>query len=651
MSKKKASNSLIQDGENLFKLGKVEEAINCFTKELSTNPNNWQALNFKGCCLLKLKKLDEARLCFEQSLEVNDSKAESWGFLGTYYLSTQDTEKASKCFKKVEQLDGTELSHSQIAYYYYSVEEFDKSALYIDKTLSINDRNESALNTKGLLCINHEKYKEAISIFRDLIQINNSNSTYYCNLGYAYLLEDNISKAEKILNKSLSLDRSNAYAYNNLAILCCKQSDFTAAWEYAELATSNNAELPKFWENKAEILIALLKSGDKSKGSFEDVGYFLSQANLSTIDAIIALNSSDIALSKDEKEHIVRGMISVDLFYAETTRDCKVEKENYLAIYQLSLEIVALLGASEPVEFEFAHYTTQETANALIFNNSPFRLHSVTTANDPKEGYPLLNFLGFTGSFSPNIYQAFVGSFTFNPDSLNQFRLYGKNNNVEGTGVSLILSFSYFGENADINNALVRRPKPMLSVMKQPLFRCIYIDPISRRVISLGHKEACTFYREDLNKDKKAMDEEVDKYLTFIHEQKINVEEALNQLNTKVHYTYDKIDDDTEKRSEAIKIIPLLLIHLRYLVKHYDFKEEQECRIIQVEPLMNNSSIVVTGDNSRMYTNYLPLHNDDKSYLNRVYWGPKTSNYELFKDRLAHLGMNIFCIKNEHPFT
>src|SRR5690606_5545997 len=112
-------------------------------------------------------------------------------------------------------------------------------------------------------------------------------------------------------------------------------------------------------------------------------------------------------------------------------------------------------NASEDEEFYFSHYTTEETSNTLIFNNSSFRLNSVTTANDPKEGYPLLNFLGFTGLYSPNIYQAFIGSFTFSSDSLNQFRLYGKKENIEGSGIGLELSYKYFAENIAINNSLI----------------------------------------------------------------------------------------------------------------------------------------------------------------------------------------------------
>src|SRR5690606_8295094 len=156
------------------------------------------------------------------------------------------------------------------------------------RTLSLNDKNESALNTKGLLYIYKEDYPSAIDTFI-LIGINSLNSVYHNNLGYAYLLNKNIIEAKKTLEVSISLDSSNAYALNNLAILYHSQSDYLTAWNYIEQAISINPHVPKFWENKAEILILLIKSGDESFGSFEDVGYFLSKANPSTVDVIIAL--------------------------------------------------------------------------------------------------------------------------------------------------------------------------------------------------------------------------------------------------------------------------------------------------------------------------------------------------------------------------
>lgn len=645
------SNSIIHDGENMFRKGDFEGALKCFKKVLSNDKKNWQALNFKGCCLLKLNQANEAKYCFEESLKIDNSKSESWGCLGSYYLSNKDYDEADRCFLYAEKLEGNELTYSQLAYYFYTTEDYKKAKLYVDRTLNLNSENESALNTKGLLYISDRDFPAAIATFENLIKINSSNSIYLGNLGYAFLLNEKTKDAKSALNRSITLDSNNSYALNNLAILYHKQSEYPKAWNYIEQATSINPHVEKFWENKADILVALIKSGNNSFGNWQDVGYFFYKANHSTVDLLIALNTTDVEISEDEKYQIILGIINTDIFFGETIRDCLIPREDYLNIYSKSLEIVALLNTSDVNELHFAHYTTQDTANALIFHNSPFRLNSVTTANDPKEGYPLLKFLGFNGSYTHNIYQAFVGSFTFNPDSLNQFRLYGKNNNIEGTGVSLFLSYKYFSENADLNRSLTKPPKDsVIKSTKQPLFRCIYIDPLSKRVISLGHKEACVFYRENIGEEKEVLDEKVNNYLNFINKLKIRIEESLVKLNQEISILYNKVNDHNQI-NEIIKIVPMLLIHLRYLVKHYDFKEEQECRIIQVEPLIKNPYIKITDDNNRMYVDYLPFHSRDKSYLYQTYWGPKTSNFELFKDRISYLGINIFCHKNEHPFV
>lgn len=271
------------------------------------------------------------------------------------------------------------------------------------------------------------------------------------------------------------------------------------------------------------------------------------------MDLLIALNTTDVELSEEEKCQIILGIINTDIFFEDTIRDCLIPREDYLNIYRMSLEIVALLNTSDVNELYFAHYTTQDTANALIFHNSPFRLNSVTTANDPKEGYPLLNFLDFKGLYTHNIYQAFVGSFTFNPDSLNQFRLYGKNNNIEGTGVSLFLSYKYFSENADLNRSLTKPPSKDSTIKsaKQPLFRCIYIDPLSKRVISLGHKEACVFYRENIGVEKEDLDEKVNNYLNYINSLKIRIEKSLVNLNQEISILYNKVNDNNQ-RNEII---------------------------------------------------------------------------------------------------
>ncbi|MFE7087250.1 tetratricopeptide repeat protein, partial [Sphingobacterium spiritivorum] len=627
----------------------INAAIEALDKELDLNPDNWKAFNYRGFCFLKNKNYPEAFLNFEAAINIDNNQSESWGFLGTYYLILKNKQLAEECFKKVEQLELTEISNSQLAYYYYSINDYNTSQLYVDKTLSINSKNESALNTQGLLFIEKNEYKNAIKIFKELISLNKDISIYYNNLGHAFQLDKKLYSAQKNLEKALKLDNTNAYAYNNLAVLHNEKLEIKEAWEYICKATELDQDNPKFWVNKGELLFSLIKSGQETEEKLEDVGYYFYRGSISTVDAISALKDSVQSISEEDIDQIINGMLNMDIYFSATTNNCNVDKNFYHYVYKISLEIIALLNASEVEEFYFSHYTTEETSNTLIFNNSPFRLNSVTTANDPREGYPLLNFLGFTGPYSPNIYQAFVGSFTFNSDSLNQFRLYGKRENVEGSGIGLELSFNYFAKNIEINNSLISPKKEINNNVKQSIFRCIYLDPISRRVISVGYKEPCVFYREN-NEDKNIVDDKVKKYLSKIENIKNKVEILLEKLSGTIHKYYNN-EKDSDKKHEIIRIVPSLLIHLRYLVKHYDFKEEQECRIIQVEPLIDNPKIKTTQDFSRMYLEYLPFRKASECFLTNIYFGPKTTNFELFKDRITQLNSNILCLKNDHPFN
>jgi hypothetical protein len=68
-------------------------------------------------------------------------------------------------------------------------------------------------------------------------------------------------------------------------------------------------------------------------------------------------------------------------------------------------------------------------------------------------------------------------------------------------------------------------------------------------------------------------------------------------------------------------------------------------------PLIDNPKIKTTQDFSRMYLEYLPFRKASECYLRNIYFGPKATNFELFKDRITQLNSNIGCWKNDHPFN
>jgi len=336
---------------------------------------------------------------------------------------------------------------------------------------------------------------------------------------------------------------------------------------------------------------------------------------------------------------IVRIMLDEYGFFTETLREITDidKKDKYKDIFIQSLEIISKLQILKDVEMPVSHYTSKSVSEILLFNDfgdsnirsrSCFRLSSVNTSNDKSEGKILYQYLFPNADYLSQIedYGAFAGCFTFTNDSLNQFRLYGKYQNEEGTGVSISLNEQFFS-----NELCIIVGTPIDN--KYPLFRCIYIDPETNKVVSLGQKEEYVFYRD--NKD--VAEEEVKKYYQ-------EYKSKIDKIQQEVCEELEKLKNQVENLDQ--NILYKLLLNLRYLVKHAAFKEEQECRIIQVEKL--NSAEVQTDEKQCHYIDYLELSKDNVS---EIVFAPKAKDIDKYKQHLARNNFNIKYYKSEAPLA
>lgn len=193
----------------------------------------------------------------------------------------------------------------------------------------------------------------------------------------------------------------------------------------------------------------------------------------------------------------------------------------------LKLDFLPLSEEEQAPERKLAHYTGTYTTNKLLSKEekkdkpSAFRLNTINNVNDPSEGKLLTNYLDSvkeTSFYKPDFDEklhAFISCFTFNHDSLNQFRLYGKENNKEASGVSLVFNKEFFKETevqSGMTNIYIKKKlsdvdddsNEVNKVEKQPVMRCVYIDPTSD-YIHLAQRNRLTFFREfgreDLEED------------------------------------------------------------------------------------------------------------------------------------------------------
>ena len=330
-------------------------------------------------------------------------------------------------------------------------------------------------------------------------------------------------------------------------------------------------------------------------------------------------------------------------------------------------------------ESKVAHYTRPQIAFDLFEGKkndndkepSNFRLSTIRGVNDPTEGLVLNDYWdqqGISETIHINDTATFISCFTFNYDSLNQFRLYGKENGQEATGVSLVFNKEFFSDQSD-DLKFIAGPsadpsskseqiklndtgKPESDNKKQliaklALYRCIYLDP-ETGYWTLAQQDKSTFYRKHngdgdtqekwdkyYNESIPEKEENVEKYL---FDKENNNNNSISKENNKIKsiscilksiftdksHPYNKCDKD--EKQKILKAVRFILLPLQYLVKHIAFQEEQECRIMYITHL-HDEKIRHSWEKQWMYVEYeepVPPHIDE------IYLSPGAAKYQDF---------------------
>ena len=172
-----------------------------------------------------------------------------------------------------------------------------------------------------------------------------------------------------------------------------------------------------------------------------------------------------------------------NLLYYESERarrilDCP--KSLYKKLHELAAntdKILTSLQIDLDFESKVSHYSRASTAFNLFGdekNNekpSNFRLSTIRGVNDPTEGLILGKYWdqqGISETIHINKTATFISCFTFNHDSLNQFRLYGKEDGLEATGISLVFNKDFFNIHLDHLGFITNPSSDNASLMEEP---------------------------------------------------------------------------------------------------------------------------------------------------------------------------------------
>ena len=621
--------------------------------------------------------------------------------LGVIYKNKQDIEQAERCFLNVNKQDNSEVyacaqfnlgiiyqnekhDFKQAERYFFNVNKQDNPEKYAAAQVNL-----------GVIYKNKQDIEQAERCYLNVNKQDNSEVYAYAqfNLGVIYQYEyNNSEQAERYFLNVNKQDNSEVYAYAqfNLGIIYQNEKhDFKLAERcflnienqyYPELCTIAKINLNYVYrclgddiffnkeKTNSKLAIEYYQRVIYSQVFFRD--YIIAQVMLSVINDNILIFEKDT----NRDDYIINPICDI--------RDKTIEIQKGLLVKFNLNESKNNDGLV--FERQVAHYTKPEVLFNLLKNKpSDFRLNVVDFMNDPTENQVLTDWLGINTENNNEI-KTFLASFSFNHNSLNQFRLYGNENNIVGSSISLVFNKKFFGDdikrsinpasinyffnNADFglaindsaksgvatmglnnsnenlnqksdntrndlnensdpkNSETVAEKNITSSVGSLPLFRCLYFDPKSG-YISIAKRNKYSFYLEHQSDSPENIDAKWNNYLHLLNEEeKINtVREKLQQIEEIIHSLKNpeepKQKEIIEKITNLDQLIALALMPISCLVKHAAFEDEDECRMIYITNIADD---LIQAPEDYAYANSLFVnYGKIEDYLEKIYLGPQ----------------------------
>ena len=562
-----------------------------------------------------------------------------------------------------------------------SHEQYAKAQLYLGITLGEQGNTE-----------------EAISAYRNITR-KDSREQYaeaQVNLGVVLAKQDQLDEAIATFCNIQPEDSKEPYAKAQLSLGMILEARGDTEGAIAACRNVTREDSPETYAMaQVNLGVALRKQGDTE-------GEIATYRNIIREDSreqyAMAQFNLGVALQEQGKIEEAKQAFSNSrpIFYYESESRLKIlncppdSRPNLATVFVVIGSIIQTLfissggGIAGENPLKVAHYTRPSTAGKLIAGDSakasPLRLSTVKNTNDPTEGKILYGYLHKSCGLLSGVLDAeqesdsqalaaFISCFTFNHDSLNQFRLYGKEGGLEASGVSLVFGKRFFSaadpfaimtaapeREAFTTNNTMEDSSPaqpdkttQKKLDKLPLYRCIYLEPQSGYV-SIAHRDKVTFYAEAWHNDKTAVHKKLCK----------KAEKNWKKYQAEINKLTEKVKDDLSKLSEKIKAVAkdaendvlqtlvFILQPLRYLVKHAAFQEEQECRMVYIGDLLEDKRIHTEWENNQMYLEYAePV----RKSLDKIYLSPGAEPYaDFFKRELPHLAKKGGIRRSQNPF-
>lgn len=212
-----------KDGEDAFTEGRMQEAVVAFTKALTAQPKNDEALGYRAAAFVALGKLDEAWSDVEAAVKLSTNFSLAWNTRGYIRWLRKDLNAA--------------------------IEDYTAAIAYGTDDRRIDDAGRAQMfQNRGIAYQDAGNTDRALLDFNSCIDLQPKNPAFFENRGLIFVDKQLFDIAFKDFDRALELDPKNARAYVNRASAARLMGDY-------EQAVRDCSQALRLKENYAQALI------------------------------------------------------------------------------------------------------------------------------------------------------------------------------------------------------------------------------------------------------------------------------------------------------------------------------------------------------------------------------------------------------------
>ena len=201
-------------GGALDALGQHQEAIECYDKALTADPQDASTWSNKGSTLDKLGRHEEAIICYDKALTINCQCAAAWSNKGNALDELGQHERAIKCYDVALAIDPRDASAwINKGNTLNALRRHEEATQCLDQALAIDPRQTYAWNNKSIALSALGRYKEAISCSDRALAIDPQYVAAWTGKGNGLLALGRNKEAIDCYDKALAINSQYAEAW------------------------------------------------------------------------------------------------------------------------------------------------------------------------------------------------------------------------------------------------------------------------------------------------------------------------------------------------------------------------------------------------------------------------------------------------------